>query len=418
MSINQTPIYTLYTSEKLVSAPADPVRALVDSDLLMGVEYEVEDYEGDLENRASLWSVHSDASLRNGVEFVFSRPLSGATAVRALQDFERSKHTFNTSERTSTHIHFNAADGCTIGQVRSLFALMYMIEPAVFRIASEDRKWCSYCQPLTDYSPQRLIRLLGSSNQSQFVEAARGERHQDKYYGMNMSSLNRHTTIEFRYFPGVVNFEVTLKWINLLQTIRNAAYRTHDPLPIINACLTPDSLRHYVQNNLGPFAEEVLSNLVIEDAVLRASTLAAICSADRSSTRVGNGANSDASRYMRNALDRDGDNKLRECVSKYFGLKFRSGPPPLDTSTPQGRIAAIFDHLDMDEVMTVGVWNARFERDLRQLCEARRRNSEAAEAPSQSPGLDRMTEEVWMQAMPSGAFTGSPTYYTNAERTR
>ena len=391
MSINQIPVYTLYTSEKLVSAPADPTPHLVNSDLLMGVEYEVEDYEGDLRNGSNSWSVHNDASLRNGVEFVFSRPLSGAAAVSALQDFERSDHTFVTSERTSTHIHFNAADGCTIGQVRSLFALMYMIEPAVFRIASEDRKWCSYCQPLTDYSPQRLIRLLASSDLQQFAEAARGERHQDKYYGMNMSSLSRHTTIEFRYFPGVANFEATLKWINLLQTLRSAAYSTHDPRVIVHACSSAESLRHYIRDNLGPFAEEVLSNLVIEDAVQRASALEAICSADRSSARMGNGANSEASRRMLGALEDEGSTKLRECISKFLGVQFRSGPPPIDTSTPQGKIAAIFQHLDEEEAATVMVWSPQFGRDLRYVHRHVRTNASVV----QTPTVSIQPVEVW-----------------------
>lgn len=393
MSINQIPVYTLYTSEKLVSTPADPTPHLVNSDLLMGVEYEVEDYEGGLRNGANSWSAHNDASLRNGVEFVFSRPLSGAVAVSALQDFEHSEHTFNTSERTSTHIHFNAADGCTIGQVRSLFALMYMIEPAVFRIASEDRKWCSYCQPLTDYSPQRLIRLLASSDRQQFVEAARGERHQDKYYGMNMSSLSRHTTIEFRYFPGVVNFEATLKWINLLQTLRNAAYSTHDPRAIIHACSSAESLRHYIRDNLGPFAEEVMSNLVIEDAVQRASALEAICSADRSSARMGNGANSEASRRMLRALEDEGSTKLRECISKFLGVQFRSGPPPIDTSTPQGKIAAIFQHLDEEEAATVTVWSPQFGHDLRHVRRHVRTNADVVQTPTASI----QPVEVWSE---------------------
>jgi len=245
-----------------------------------------------------------------------------------------------------------------------MFALMYMIEPAVFRIANEDRKWCSYCQPLTDYTPQRLIRLLASQQTSQFVEAARGERHQDKYYGMNMSSLHRHTTLEFRYFPGVVDVDVTLKWINLLQQIRAAAYKHHDPMEIISQFKSRESLTHYMRNELGPFANELLSNLVIDDTIQRASSLAAICSTDRSSSRVGNGGSSDAAQQLLRRLRNTAATALRSSVAKFHGVTFPDTPGPIDTSTPYGKIAAIFDRLDDHEADAVFRWNTRFNRAL------------------------------------------------------
>lgn len=190
----------------------------------IGIEFELEDWSGTADF-ASHWAVHSDASLRNGIEFVFSRGKFGAEAENALAVFAEAAAncTFTTSERTSTHIHMDMGDGRTVGDVRKMFVLTYLIEPAMFRFADENRKWCSYCQPLSDMTQARINSILAASNASELLSAFSGTRHQDKYYGFNLASLRRHSTIEFRYFPGYSNLATVDRWINLVQEVKLAA---------------------------------------------------------------------------------------------------------------------------------------------------------------------------------------------------
>lgn len=189
----------------------------------IGIEFELEDWNAN--NPQSGWEIHSDASLRNGIEFVFSGPKYGRYAESALEHFRVAAESgsFNVSERTSTHIHMDMGDGATVGDARKMFLLTYLIEPAMFRMADENRKWCSYCQPLTDMTQARISGILTSERNDAFVSAATGGRHQEKYYAFNMKSLARHQTIEFRYFPGYQSMADVDKWINLVQEIKKAA---------------------------------------------------------------------------------------------------------------------------------------------------------------------------------------------------
>lgn len=189
----------------------------------IGIEFEIEDWSGG--GFESHWTPHSDASLRNGIEFVFSRPKHGAEVEQALDLFQRTaaEYSFTISERTSTHIHMDMGDGQQVVDVRKMFLLTYMIEPAMFRFADENRKWCSYCQPLTDMTQARISSILTATNAQELISAFTGSRHQDKYYAFNLASLTRHTTIEFRYFPGYSDMATVDKWINMVQEIKLAA---------------------------------------------------------------------------------------------------------------------------------------------------------------------------------------------------
>ncbi len=189
----------------------------------IGIEFELEDWSGGMPQAG--WETHSDASLRNGIEFVFNGAKFGRQAENALENFRAAaaEAEFSISERTSTHIHMDMGDGATIGDARKMFLITYLIEPAMFRMADENRKWCSYCQPLTDMTQARISGILTSTSADAFISSATGGRHQDKYYAFNMKSLSRHQTIEFRYFPGYQSMEQVDKWINLVMEIKKAA---------------------------------------------------------------------------------------------------------------------------------------------------------------------------------------------------
>lgn len=69
----------------------------------------------------------------------------------------------------------------------------------------------------------RISSILTATNAQELISAFTGSRHQDKYYAFNLASLTRHTTIEFRYFPGYSDMATVDKWINMVQEIKLAA---------------------------------------------------------------------------------------------------------------------------------------------------------------------------------------------------
>lgn len=214
-------------------------------DFLLGIEFELEDVSDSSIVRPEGYVTHHDGSLRNGIEYVFEEPLARHGTVDAITEMEEflSDRSYSTSERTSTHIHLNMVDSASTRTLAStLFALVYMIEPAIFRAADENRKWCGYCQPLSDMPQQRVIDLLSDDN-SRFRTGVRGESHADKYFGLNMKSLSRHGTIEFRYFPGWRDRATTLRWIDLVVGLRVAAETIGSVSSALSAGSSADSLR-------------------------------------------------------------------------------------------------------------------------------------------------------------------------------
>lgn len=243
----------------------------------IGIEFELEDWSGSVPE--SGWDTHSDASLRNGIEFVFNGPKFGRTSENALERFRQAAEacTFTVSERTSTHVHLDMGDGATIGDARKMFLLTYLIEPAMFRMADENRKWCSYCQPLTDMTQARISGIIASDSIDAFVSAATGGRHQDKYYAFNMKSLSRHQTIEFRYFPGYQSMEQVDKWINLTMEIKKAAVSVESIEELMAIAVDRDRFRAWLTTAMPvSVANGLLTVLDEYDANKRAQYLNAI----------------------------------------------------------------------------------------------------------------------------------------------
>lgn len=243
----------------------------------IGIEFELEDWNGSYPE--SGWETHSDASLRNGIEFVFNGGKYGRYAESALAHFERAANAaeFSVSERTSTHIHLDMGDGATIGDARKMFLITYLIEPAMFRMADENRKWCSYCQPLTDMTQARISGILTADSTGGFVSTATGGRHQEKYYAFNMKSLARHGTIEFRYFPGYQNMTEVDKWINLVMEIKKAAQAVESIEELMAIAVDRDRIRRWLAEVMPmSVANGLLNGLDDYDCNKRAQYLNAI----------------------------------------------------------------------------------------------------------------------------------------------
>lgn len=247
---------------------------------LMGVEIETEDFAYANEVAEELhdyWTTHHDGSLRNGTEWVTRYPFAGKALTTAINMFFAKRRAYNMSERTSTHIHINMTDeNLTLDQFRSLFCLAFIIDPAVFRIADENRKWCSYCCPLTDMSEERLSTLLSSDKKTRIMAAINGDKNEDKYYGFNVVSLRKHGTLEFRHFSCTQDKEQLESWIKLVQEIKKTGISFDNPKVMLEMMNTPDNLALLIRARMPQSAELVLRYLDRDDAVERARYLTAV----------------------------------------------------------------------------------------------------------------------------------------------
>lgn len=202
-------------------------REPVNPRLLTGIEVEGE--EACLPEPASYtlsdggWLTHDDGSLReSGIELVLREPLYGTElsgAIDVLFNAWDEGLEFYPSPRAGTHIHLNMTDR-PLSHLQSLTALMYCFDPIVFRLAGEDRQWCSYANSLSSVKPSALQALLSER------EVDRGEwwrvwpvDSSDRYYGFNISSIGKYGSVEFRHFPTPENKEQLWAWIDLCHAL-------------------------------------------------------------------------------------------------------------------------------------------------------------------------------------------------------
>lgn len=243
---------------------------------LIGVEIEIEDCRG--ATPLSYWSTHSDGSLRNGIEYVLAGPTGGRQLTEAIDQFFGAGLRYSTGPRTSIHIHLNASDNMTIDQFRNMFTIMYLIEPAVFRWADENRKWCGYCSPLTDLSPYRIINILNDDprDASRFVHAVQGDGNSDRYYGFNVAAYARHGTVEFRYFPCTTDRQKVFEWIKFCMYVKKTAKAFGSPEDILGALSNESALTAFINEYFGEVASHIGRNLDYDDCLGRVKDMGAL----------------------------------------------------------------------------------------------------------------------------------------------
>lgn len=178
------------------------------SNLTVGAEIEIGVYHGDLDKVREFiaqnnWDVHSDGSLdgfkRNyyGEEYV-SPVLQSCDAIENIKKvvgFLQSANT-ETNESCGGHIHIGLNglfDSVGTGEQMALIGRIIEntanVEPAIFYYSGGAKRMAGrYARPVRPYVSQGLqgiISLMG-----------------DRYFAVNMTSLMKHKTVEFRIFQG------------------------------------------------------------------------------------------------------------------------------------------------------------------------------------------------------------------------
>ena len=215
----------------------------------IGLEFEVENIklgmegtigEAEFKKFTMAWNVIHDDSLRNnGYEFV-SQPLKGEELSKAYYRLQKVFNVWKGAQkippieflngRTSTHVHIDARR-LTISQV-IMFVLVYaMCERVLYKYLSNhsqlpdnNRYHNTYCNPLLDSTLTYLITKMfdwyenGELTKSRFISCV---HNWSKYSALNLSSLSKYGTIEFRQCHGTDDVLFVSKWVNLIMCIHD-----------------------------------------------------------------------------------------------------------------------------------------------------------------------------------------------------
>ena len=211
---------------------------LVSSRIYVGVEVELEGGAGSLPQEITRsWAHVNDNSLRNsGFELIFDGPKAGqdiVDAVNALYDNWNAR--WSPSQRCSTHVHLDMGEAHH-GQVGWVYLMAICLENYLFSLGgSEYRQDSVFCRsPKGNIGQaQQMVQNIRHGEYSNFDEVSSesllsggsmmstGENL--KYSSVNVGSITRFGTVEFRHWAPIVRKEDLMLIINTLMKIKLAA---------------------------------------------------------------------------------------------------------------------------------------------------------------------------------------------------
>lgn len=200
---------------------------------MFGVEVEVEG--AGLPNEIlPFFCGKEDGSLRGeSREYVFIEPLDKETTLEAidlLSNVLTHESNVDMSFRTSVHVHVNVLE-MNKKQLCTYLYFAHLLEEPLVRFCGESRVGNRFCLRLRDASAkiQDLERLF---NQPKIMFP---EQNAAKYTAINIATVRKYGSVEFRSMRGTVDKEVLSNWIEILDTVRAKSLTFDSPLAVAEA---------------------------------------------------------------------------------------------------------------------------------------------------------------------------------------
>jgi hypothetical protein len=225
----------------------------------VGIELEYEGVKVPIQGLTPLWWTDIDHSLRTGGVEIISKPLRRnqiadevATAVKVAK-MAGAKVT----PRCGLHVHVNATQ-LTWSNLYKFVVYYTLMEPQIFADMAPGRENSHFCVPtwtntaLTEYmynDGQKLrsgINIPGCKSKdwakaAAYITGGGGIRSKlmmivtPKYAALNMSSLKKFGTLEFRQAPSSLDPMFITRWANLLLDIQEESARYDDATDVVRA---------------------------------------------------------------------------------------------------------------------------------------------------------------------------------------
>lgn len=217
----------------------------------VGIEVEVEG-RGLIAFDSRVWEAKHDGSLRDGIEYVYKKPLAIGKVEESLNELKDNLKDakLNFSFRTSVHVHVNCLD-LEYDQLLNFIYLSTLMDSMLVNYCGEQRKTNRFCLRLSDaeglidvISPLFGFRKRPDYNLDQYIE-----RNQVRYAAVNVESLVKFGTIEFRSMRGTLDKDVLLPWVETLVNIREYSKQFKDPQEVYY---------HLLEHGTEPVLKEVL----------------------------------------------------------------------------------------------------------------------------------------------------------------
>lgn len=198
------------------------------------------------------WRKDIDSSLRGeSAEYVLKEPVDKETfykAFKVLTDaIKMNKSTIRKTYRAGTHVHINTQD-MSVVQLMNFIFLYLILEEVLINYCDKTRVGNHFCLRMSDasYLEQILIDFIRTGN------VASLNNEDIRYASINLTSLHKYGSVEFRALESTFDFEKVMVWVSTLTRLKEFAKTVANPVDLLGSV----SERGYK-----PFVQQVLGDL-------------------------------------------------------------------------------------------------------------------------------------------------------------
>lgn len=176
------------------------------------------------------WDLHRDDSLRNnGIEFVskavYGKDLTTSLdTLKAYIDYLYSRYGRKpyVSKRCGLHIHVDVRD-LSKEELSCFLCLYALYEKLIFAVFGKGRENNNYCLPLyQSITFFKVIKTILDEKQDTTVKKIfdAAFRTENRYSAVNLHSIVKYGSIEFRHSSSTLDINYITDWINVLLSLK------------------------------------------------------------------------------------------------------------------------------------------------------------------------------------------------------
>lgn len=186
----------------------------------IGIEVELEDVP---QLDIPLWNCIEDGSLRNGREFVCSRPYSGIQLKKAIINFSNAMEAArpNGSWRCSAHVHMDVRD-IEVDVLKKVILAYAFYEHVLYGCSGEHRYHSNFA-PAMNAVQDQLVQLAEHWSLPDELFVRHIATVWDKYSSLNLKPMQRYGSIELRISEPKWMKENLMLLVNRFQTLMSLA---------------------------------------------------------------------------------------------------------------------------------------------------------------------------------------------------
>lgn len=199
---------------------------------VVGIECETEG-DGLFPIATDDWRSEHDGSLRNGMEYI-TAPIPPERVKECIQELhkliKKGKGKVSYSFRCSTHVHLNVTD-LEQEQVLSMILLYGMYENVFMNYVDKSRVGNRFCLRFQDAGAlvHEVAKFFSNVRKQDQLAIHRLNQNELKYGAINLFTLRKYGTLEFRALEGTADADRISIWVNTLVKLREIACRYEGP---------------------------------------------------------------------------------------------------------------------------------------------------------------------------------------------